>query len=210
MKKIHLPVILLSSAVLFLAVACHISGTSYSADDSKGYAEAIKLLQRNIDTTMYKIYEMKFETSQPQGNKLETVTVKMVSDGNKAYSQKIMLTGAQVVFPTEAIPRAFDSPVYTEVKGIDLSTFNAKQIEEQINKAKKLIPKENKFQAVYDYCITETVPTATELDNGFSDWGQQRTTFNLSFTQTTPDGKKGFVEVRVVVEDDGNVRFDID
>lgn len=210
MKQSFLTSLLLTLAAAWMLGSCHIDGTSYNADEAKGYAEAVKLIMRNVDLDSYKIYEMKFETSRPEGNKLETVTVKMVSDVNKAYSQKFMLTGAQVVFPVEGIPHAFDSPLFEEVKGIDLKAFDAKQIEAQVTKAKALVPKEGKFQAVYNYCISETVPTANELEAGFDKWGEQHTSFLMSFSQKTPDGKKGYVEVGVVVDEQGEVKLNID
>ena len=203
------PLISLLMTTLVAMTSCHISGTSYDADSEKGYAEAIKHIQKNVDLTDCKIYYMEFETSQPQGNKVETVTIKYVNTNDKAYSQKMLVMGAQVVRDPEPIAPTFESPVYKDVKGIDLATFDSKKIADQIAQAKKLIPKDGKYMSVYNYKIEESVPAGNEDFNSDYVKGKQSTSFQLFFSQKTPDGKPAIAEVRVIVDDNGKVKFDI-
>lgn len=209
MKKKTFAVALCAALTALVAVSCHLSGTSYDADSYKGYEEAVKVIQKNTDPKTCKIYYMKLESSQPQANKLETVTIKYVMDIDKAFSKKILLLGQQVVMSDEGLPRTFEAPVFKDVKGIDMSHFDAKKVEDQINQAKALIPKGGKFKAVYDYCIEEAVPAGNDNFNSEYQKGEQTISFNLSFTQKGPDGKEGISVVRVLVDKSGKAKFDI-
>lgn len=207
LKKISAAVLVVFACLL---QACHVAGTAYDADDVKGYAEAFRIMQEQIDFNTTKVYYMKFETTQAMGNNLETVTVHMVNENNKCYSQKILLVANNEQQPREGIPTAFESPQYRETKGIDIPHMDPKSIIEQINKAKAQIPAGSKFKSVADYCITETVPAGNSDFNNGVEMGVQTTSFNLTFTQKTEDKSEAYAEVRVLVQDDGSVKFDID
>ena len=201
---------LLALAISLTLASCHIDGTSYNADKEKGYAEAAKLILKSVDPGNEKVYYMKFECSQENGNKLETVTIKVVNSSDMAYSQKILLTGSQQALPIENIPQTFEAPVYKDVKGIDIVHFDTKGILKQIENAKTLIPKGNKFKAIYDYTISEAVPAGNEAFNSDEEIGKKTTSFFMSFTQKQPNGQDGFAAVRCIVGDGNKVKFDMD
>ncbi len=210
MKKQLFQLGLASLLTIFLMPSCHIGGTSYKADTEEGYKEAGKLILKAVDPNDSKVYYMKFEGSEQNGNNLDFVTIKVVTATNMAYSQKILLAGSQQALPMEEIAHTFEAPVYKDVKGINITNFDAKKIADQIEQAKKLIPQGSKFKAIYDYTVSEAVPAGNEAFNNGEEIGKQTTTFNLSFTMKQPDGSEGFGAVRCVVDENGKVKFDID
>lgn len=195
---------------LCLTTSCHIDGTSYKADSEEGYKEAGKLILKAVDTNDSKVYYMKFEGSEQNGNNLDFVTIKVVTATNMAYSQKILLAGSQQALPMEEIAHTFEAPVYADVTGINIKDFDAKKIADQIQQAKNLIPEGSKFKAIYDYTISEAVPAGNEAFNNGEEIGKQTTSFNLSFTMKQADGSEGFGAVRCLVDDNGKVKFDMD
>lgn len=201
---------MMAFAIVFSFISCHIDGTSYNADEEKGYSEAAKLILKSLDPSNEKVYYMHFECSQENGNKLETVAIKVVNNSNMAYSQKILLTGSQQALPIENIPHTFEAPEYKDVKGINIQHLDTKSIQKQIENAKALIPKGDKFKAIYDYTISEAVPAGDEAFNSSEEIGKQTTSFYMSFSHKQPDGKEGFAAVRCLVEDNNKVKFDVD
>ena len=209
MKKHFTFAVLTAIASLFCMTSCHIDGTSYAADKADGYEEAIRLILKNVDTNDSKVYYMEYAGSEENGNKLETVTIKVVTKANMAYSQKILLTGNQQALEIEEIAQTFEAPVYADVKGIDFKTFTAQKIENEINEAKKQIPEGSTFKSISGYKFSEVVPAGNSNFNDEDEIGKQSTTFNMSFTMKHPNGAEGFAAVRCIVEDNGKVKLDM-
>lgn len=201
---------MLALAIALIAMwSCHAGGTAYDADTKEGYAEAVKLILKSVDPATEKVYYMKFECSQEHGNRLETLTIKVVSDKDMAYSLKILLTGNCQALPMEHLPHTFEAPIYKNVKGIDITHFDADKVLDQINQAKKLIPEGGKFKAIYDYTISESVPAGDEAFNDTEEIGKVTTSFFLSFIQKDSNGQEAFAAVRCLVDPQNNkVSFD--
>ncbi|HAE25177.1 MAG TPA: hypothetical protein DCG33_07530 [Prevotellaceae bacterium] len=210
MKKHFFHIILTSFMTAICLSSCHIDGTSYDADSEKGYQEAGELILKAVDTNDSKVYYMKFEGSEQNGNNLDFVTIKVVTATNMAYSQKILLAGSQQALPIEEIAHTFEAPIYKDVKGFDIKNFDAKKIIDQIEQAKALIPKNSKFKAISNYTLEEAVPAGNENFNNGVEIGKQTTSFNLSFTMQQPNGSEGFAEVRCIVDEKGKVKYDIE
>ena len=199
----------LFAAVLFLFAGCGAKGQAADADSEEGYANAIELLKKNIETSRYKVYYMKFETTSKMANNMESVTVKMVNDKDLAFSQKFMIVGNNRVMPMESVVGTFESPVYKDTKGIDLSKLDAKAIVAQIDAAKKLIPEGAEFKSIDEYCISESVPAGNVAFNEGKTFGEQTTTFTVVYEKAMTEGAEpGIFVTRATVQPDGSVKLD--
>lgn len=197
------------AAMLLALAGCSAAGQAADADSEQGYADAIELLKKDIETSRYKVYYMKFETTSKMANNMESVTVKMVNDKDLAFSQKFMLVGNNRAMPMESVASTFEAPVYKDTKGIDLNKLDAKAIVAQIEAAKKLIPEGGKFKSIDEYCISESVPAGNAAFNDGKTFGDRTTTFTIAYEKEVVKGEDpGVFVTRATVQPDGSVVLD--
>ena len=206
MRKMMLA--LASAAIVLTQFTSCSTGTAPAADKEEAYATAIQVIKDNVDTKSYKVYYMNLGTSNKMANNLEYVEIKMVSDKDLVFQQKIMLAGNQHAYPLEDVARTFEAPVYKDTKGINLDKLDPKKIVAQIEEAKKLLPEGAKFKSVGYYTISEAVPAGNARFNEGKEFGQQTTTLSLAFEQEAPDGGDPLVfESRAIVTPEGKVEL---
>lgn len=198
-----------------LLVSCNnvssmLGGAKYPADQTESYAKAVEILKEKIDTTKFKIFDMRFQEGEELSNDLSSISLDMVNADNYAFRQAYYLDGR--VGQMNDYSTSVNEIDYAKIKGISLSAIDPAAIGRQIEEAKQLLPEGHTFQSVSVYEISEVLPRSTGLMNRGRDIGAQEADFKICFTE---DGKETetsggqvthlYYEAKILVNADGTI-----
>lgn len=200
-------------AALFVScnnVSSMLGGAKYPADQAESYAKAVEILKEKIDTTKFKIFDMRFQEGEELSNELSSISLDMVNADNFAFRQAYYLDGR--VGQMNDYSTSVNEIDYAKIKGISLSAIDPAAIGRQIEEAKQLLPEGHTFQSVSVYEISEVLPRSTGLMNRGRDIGAQEAEFKICFTE---DGKETetsggqvthlYYEAKILVNADGTI-----
>ena len=200
-------------AALFVScnnVSSMLGGAKYPADQAESYAKAVEILKEKIDTTKFKIFDMRFQEGEELSNELSSISLDMVNADNFAFRQAYCLDGR--VGQMNDYSTSVNEIDYAKIKGISLSAIDPAAIGRQIEEAKQLLPEEHTFQSVSVYEISEVLPRSSGLMNRGRDIGAQEAEFKICFTE---DGKETetsggqvthlYYEAKILVNADGTI-----
>lgn len=200
-------------AALFVScnnVSSMLGGAKYPADQAESYAKAVEILKEKIDTTKFKIFDMRFQEGEELSNELSSISLDMVNADNFAFRQAYYLDGR--VGQMNDYSTSVNEIDYAKIKGISLSTIDPAAIGRQIEEAKQLLPEGHTFQSVSVYEISEVLPRSSGLMNRGRDIGAQEAEFKICFTE---DGKETetsggqvthlYYEAKILVNADGTI-----
>ncbi len=200
-------------AALFVScnnVSSMLGGAKYPADQAESYAKAVEILKEKIDTTKFKIFDMRFQEGEELSNELSSISLDMVNADNFAFRQAYYLDGR--VGQMNDYSTSVNEIDYAKIKGISLSAIDPAAIGRQIEEAKQLLPEEHTFQSVSVYEISEVLPRSSGLMNRGRDIGAQEAEFKICFTE---DGKETetsggqvthlYYEAKILVNADGTI-----
>ena len=198
-----------------LLVSCNnvssmLGGAKYPADQTESYAKAVEILKEKIDTTKFKIFDMRFQEGEELSNELSSISLDMVNADNFAFRQAYYLDGR--VGQMNDYSTSVNEIDYAKIKGISLSAIDPAAIGRQIEEAKQLLPEGHTFQSVSVYEISEVLPRSSGLMNRGRDIGAQEAEFKICFTE---DGKETetsggqvthlYYEAKILVNADGTI-----
>lgn len=198
-----------------LLVSCNnvssmLGGAKYPADQAESYAKAVEILKEKIDTTKFKIFDMRFQEGEELSNELSSISLDMVNADNFAFRQAYYLDGR--VGQMNDYSTSVNEIDYAKIKGISLSAIDPAAIGRQIEEAKQLLPEGHTFQSVSVYEISEVLPRSSGLMNRGRDIGAQEAEFKICFTE---DGKETetsggqvthlYYEAKILVNADGTI-----
>lgn len=200
-------------AALFVScnnVSSILGGAKYPADQAESYAKAVEILKEKIDTTKFKIFDMRFQEGEELSNELSSISLDMVNADNFAFRQAYYLDGR--VGQMNDYSTSVNEIDYAKIKGISLSAIDPAAIGRQIEEAKQLLPEGHTFQSVSVYEISEVLPRSSGLMNRGRDIGAQEAEFKICFTE---DGKETetsggqvthlYYEAKILVNADGTI-----
>ena len=200
-------------AALFVScnnVSSMLGGAKYPADQAESYAKAVEILKEKIDTTKFKIFDMRFQEGEELSNELSSISLDMVNADNFAFRQAYYLDGR--VGQMNDYSTSVNEIDYAKIKGISLSASDPAAIGRQIEEAKQLLPEGHTFQSVSVYEISEVLPRSSGLMNRGRDIGAQEAEFKICFTE---DGKETetsggqvthlYYEAKILVNADGTI-----
>ena len=200
-------------AALFVScnnVSSMLGGAKYPADQAESYAKAVEILKEKIDTTKFKIFDMRFQEGEELSNELSSISLDMVNADNFAFRQAYYLDGR--VGQMNDYSTSVKEIDYAKIKGISLSAIDPAAIGRQIEEAKQLLPEGHTFQSVSVYEISEVLPRSSGLMNRGRDIGAQEAEFKICFTE---DGKETetsggqvthlYYEAKILVNADGTI-----
>lgn len=200
-------------AALFVScnnVSSMLGGAKYPADQAESYAKAVEILKEKIDTTKFKIFDMRFQEGEELSNELSSISLDMVNADNFAFRQAYYLDGR--VGQMNDYSTSVNEIDYAKIKGISLSAIDPAAIGRQIEEAKQLLPEGHTFQSVSVYEISEVLPRSSGLMNRGRDIGVQEAEFKICFTE---DGKETetsggqvthlYYEAKILVNADGTI-----
>ncbi|CDC97841.1 putative lipoprotein [Alistipes sp. CAG:268] len=200
-------------AALFVScnnVSSMLGGAKYPADQAESYAKAVEILKEKIDTTKFKIFDMRFQEGEELSNELSSISLDMVNADNFAFRQAYYLDGR--VGQMNDYSTSVNEIDYAKIKGISLSAIDPAAIGRQIEEAKQLLPEGHTFQSVSVYEISEVLPRSSGLMNRGRDIGAQEAEFKICFTE---DGKETetsggqvthlYYEAKILVNADGTI-----
>lgn len=200
-------------AALFVScnnVSSMLGGAKYPADQAESYAKAVEILKEKIDTTKFKIFDMRFQEGEELSNELSSISLDMVNADNFAFRQAYYLDGR--VGQMNDYSTSVNEIDYAKIKGISLSAIDPAAIGRQIEEAKHLLPEGHTFQSVSVYEISEVLPRSSGLMNRGRDIGAQEAEFKICFTE---DGKETetsggqvthlYYEAKILVNADGTI-----
>lgn len=198
-----------------LLVSCNnvssmLGGAKYPADQAESYAKTVEILKEKIDTTKFKIFDMRFQEGEELSNELSSISLDMVNADNFAFRQAYYLDGR--VGQMNDYSTSVNEIDYAKIKGISLSAIDPAAIGRQIEEAKQLLPEGHTFQSVSVYEISEVLPRSSGLMNRGRDIGAQEAEFKICFTE---DGKETetsggqvthlYYEAKILVNADGTI-----
>lgn len=200
-------------AALFVScnnVSSMLGGAKYPADQAESYAKAVEILKEKIDTTKFKIFDMRFQEGEELSNELSSISLDMVNADNFAFRQAYYLDGR--VGQMNDYSTSVNEIDYAKIKGISLSAIDPAAIGRQIEETKQLLPEGHTFQSVSVYEISEVLPRSSGLMNRGRDIGAQEAEFKICFTE---DGKETetsggqvthlYYEAKILVNADGTI-----
>lgn len=112
-------------AALFVScnnVSSMLGGAKYPADQAESYAKAVEILKEKIDTTKFKIFDMRFQEGEELSNELSSISLDMVNADNFAFRQAYYLDGR--VGQMNDYSTSVNEIDYAKIKGISLSAID--------------------------------------------------------------------------------------
>lgn len=176
---------------VILLTACNNIGNiltgeaQYPADQATSYEKALEVVKEKLDLGKVKIFSLHFMEGEQLSNDLTHILVRMVNQDNFAYDQTFSMDGT--VGNMNQYESSIDVINYADIKGIDITKINTKEIEGYITEAKKMLPEKHSFKSIIYYDIEEVLPSSNTQSNKKRNIGSQKTIFRLSFTE---DGKE--------------------
>lgn len=198
-----------------LLVSCNnvssmLGGAKYPADQTESYAKAVEILKEKVDTTKFKIFDIRFQEREELCNDLSSISLDMVNADNYAFSQAYYMDGR--VGQMNDYSSSVNEIDYAKINGISLSKIDPAAIGRQIEEAKQFLPEGHTFKSVSVYEISEVLPRSTGLMNRNRNIGAQEANFKICFTE---DGKETetsggqvthlYYEANIIVNPDGSI-----
>lgn len=154
-------------------------GTSHPADKADTYARALDQVKKHIDSSRFKIFELRFTEGEELSNDLSIISVSMVNADDLFFQQILYMDGTPGRLE-EYRGMATRETDYESLRGIDPNRIDPEAMEARIAQAVAMLPEGHTYKSVGRYVFEEQLSSrgAEEKPKEF---------FELRFTE---DGKE--------------------